>query len=135
MKLVWTNEQCGIYTNDGKQLLKAPDIKRFQIAEGCEKTDEHAFDDCKSLKCLYIPVSFSEEEVDRTLDIMPEGVNNVCAWDRPYVDEVYDVNEYWYDEEEVTIDEFGVEYTNEGRRLLTATRPSLIGKEYHVMGC
>lgn len=128
----WDDEQGGIYTADGKRLLKAPDVKRFRIAEGCEGADEHAFDECKILESLYIPLSYGEEEIDRTLNIMPESVNNVCVWDRPYVDEVYDVNEYWYDEDKVTTDEYGVEYTNDGRRLLTATRPSLIGKEYRV---
>lgn len=128
----WTDEHCGIYANEGKRLLKAPDAKRFRIAEGCEEVDARAYDDCKILESLYIPASFSEKEADKTISIMPESVDNVCVWDRPYVDEVYDVNEYWYDEDKVTIDEYGVEYTNEGRRLLTATRPSLIGKEYRV---
>jgi len=113
-------------------LLKAPNVKRFRIAEGCEGTDEHAFDDCKRLESLYIPLSFSEEEIDKTLDILPESVNNVCVWDRPYVDEVYDVNEYWYDEDRTQMDMYGVVYANEGRRLLMATRPELIGKEYVV---
>ena len=113
-------------------MLKAPNVKRFRIAEGCEGTDEHAFDDCKRLESLYIPLSFSEEEIDKTLDILPESVNNVCVWDRPYVDEVYDVNEYWYDEDRTQMDMYGVVYANEGRRLLMATRPELIGKEYVV---
>ena len=60
------------------------------------------------------------------------SVNNVCVWDRPYVDEVCDVNEYWYDEGKTQMDVFGVVHANEGRRLLMATRPELIGKEYVV---
>ena len=122
----------GIYSDDKKRLLKAPDAKRFQIAEGCEEVDEKAFEGCENLESLYLPYTMSDESVDWILGNMPVSVDNVCVWDRPYVDEVYDVNEYWYDEDKVTTDEFGVEYTNEGRRLLVATRPSLIGKEYRV---
>lgn len=126
------DEFSGLYSTDKKRLLKVPNVRRFRIAEGCEATDEHAFDDCQMLECLYIPSSYSEEEVDRTIDIMPESVDCVCAWDRPYVDEVYDVNEYWYDETKTETDQYGVVYANEGRRLITATKPGLIGKDYVV---
>lgn len=126
------DEFGGIYSNDGKRLLKCPDVKRYRIVEGCEETDEHAFDDCKILETLYMPESYSEEAVDRTLNIMPESVDNVCAWDRPYVDEVCDVNEYWCDDEKTETDLYGVVYANEGRRLLYATRPELIIKDYEV---
>lgn len=125
-------KEYGIYTEDKKRLLKVPNVKRFRIAEGCEETDEHAFDDCRILESLYIPVSYSEEEVDRTFNIMPESVGNFCAWDRPYVEEVYDVNDYWCDEALTEKDKFGVMYANEGRRLITATRPGLIDKDYVV---
>ena len=129
---VWVDENGGIYTADKKRLLRVPDVKRYRVLEGCEETDEHAFDDCKVLESLYMPVSYSEEEVDRTLNMMPESINNVCAWDRPYVEEVYDVNDYWVDEDKTATDGFGVVYANEGRRLLMATRPEMIVKDYVV---
>ncbi len=132
MKPVWKDDFGGVYTVDKKRLLVCPDVKRYRIVEGCEETDEHAFDECKVLEVLYMPVTYSEEEVDKTLNIMPETVDNVCAWDRSYVEEVYDVNEYWHDEAKTTMDMYGVVYANEGRRLLMATRPELIGKEYVV---
>lgn len=132
VKPIWTDEQSGIYSNDKKRLLRAPDVKRYRIAEGCEVVDDHAFEGCKILEVLYMPYTMSEEEVDKTLNIMPESVDNVCAWDRPYVEEVYDVNEYWHDENDLKMDIFGVIYANEGRRILTATKPELIGKEYVV---
>ncbi len=127
-----TDIQGGIYSDDKKRLLKAPDVRRFRIAEGCEEVDARAFDDCEDLACLYFPQSMSDEAVEFTIDNLPYAIGNICVWDRPYVEEVYDVNDYWYDEDKVTTDEFGVEYTNEGRRLLSATRPNLIGKEYRV---
>lgn len=127
-----TDIQGGVYIHDGKRLLKAPNVKRFRIAEGCEEVDARAFDNCEDLVCLYFPQSMSDEAVEFTIDNIPYSIGHICVWDRPYVDEVYDVNEYWCNEDKVTIDEFGVEYTNEGRRLLTATRPSLIGREYRV---
>ena len=43
----WTDEQGGIYSADKKRLLKCPDVERYRIAEGCEETDEHAFDECE----------------------------------------------------------------------------------------
>lgn len=130
--MIMQNEFGGKYSCDGKRLLKAPDVKRFRIAEGCEEVDARAFEDCEDLEVLYMPYTMSEEEIDRTLNIMPESVENICAWDRPYVEEVYDVNEYWHDEDDTQMDVYGVVYANEGRRLLLATRPELIGKEYVV---
>ena len=121
-----------IYSVDGKRLLKCPNLNRYRIREGCEEVDEHAFDECDKLGVLYMPYTFSEEEVDKVLNMMPETVDNVCAWDRPYVDEVYDVNEYWHDDEDTKMDEYGVVYANGWRRLLMMTRPELIGKEYVV---
>jgi hypothetical protein len=128
----WTDEFGGVYTADKKRLLMVPDVKRYRIVEGCEAVDEYAFDGCDKLEVLYVPYTFSEEEVDRVLYIMPETVGNVCTWDRPYVDEVYDVNEYWHEENDTIMDAYGVVYANGGRRLLMMTRPELIGKEYMV---
>lgn len=126
------DEYGGVYTNDGKRLLKCPDVKRYQIAEGCEEVDEQAFEGCTVLESLYVPYTFVDEAFDRVMDFMPDSVGNICHWDRPYVDEMYDVNEYWYDEEKTTTDKQGVVYANEGRRLIDARRPGLIGKEYFV---
>ena len=114
----WTDEFGGVYTADKKLLLKVPDVIRYRIAEGCEDLDEHAFDDCKVLESLYMPLSYTEEAIDKTAELMPESMGNFCVWDRPYVEEIYDVNEY-------------VVYANEGRRLIMATRP-VIGKDYVV---
>ena len=121
-----------LYINNGKKLLKAPNVKRFRIAEGCEEVDELAFDDCENLLSLYFPHSMSDEMVELTIDRLPKTIDNICIWDRPYVDEVYDVNDYWCDEDKKMTDEFGVEYANEGKRLISATRPDLICKEYRV---
>lgn len=127
-----TDIQDGVYSDDGKLLLKVPDVRRYRIAEGCEETDEHAFDDCKMLECLYVPESYSEQAAEDTFNKMPSTVGNFCRWDRPYVEEVYDVNDYWYDEDKAETDEQGVVYANDGRRLIMATRPGMIGKDYYV---
>lgn len=128
----WTDEQGGIYSADKKRLLKCPDVVRYRIAEGCEETDEHAFDECKMLECLYVPESYSSQAAEDTFNLIPWMVGNFCQWDRPYVEEVYDANEYWYDEKLAETDEQGVVYANEGRRLIMATRPGLIGRDYYV---
>ena len=127
----WEDEFGGVYTADKKRLLRIPDVKRYRIADGCEETDEHAFDDCKVLESLYMPLSYTEEAIDKTAELMPESMGNFCVWDRPYVEEIYDVNEYWYDEKQTRMYEYGVVYANEGRRLIMATRP-VIGKDYVV---
>ena len=97
-KAVWIDELGGVYSADRKRLLKVPDVKRYQIVEGCEQTDEHAFDDCKELESLYVPESFGDQAAEEMFNNMPISVGNFCHWDRPYVDEVYDVNDYWCDE-------------------------------------
>lgn len=127
-----TNEKDAIYSDDKKRLLKCPNVKRFQIAEGCEEVDAKAFVGCKVLESLYLPYTILDDDVEATLNNMPYTVGHFCVWDRPYVDEVLDVNEYWYDEDKAETDEQGVVYANEGRRLITATRPGLIGKDYYV---
>lgn len=129
---MFTDEYGSVYTADKKRLLKVPDLKRYRIAEGCEEADEHAFDGCKVLGSLYVPLSYSEQAAENTFNSMPFTVGNFCHWDRPYVDEVYDVNEYWYDEEKVETDEFGVVYANDGRRLIGAFGSAKIGKHYRV---
>ena len=128
----WTDKFGGVYTADKKRLLKVPDVKRYRIVEGCEETDEHAFDDCKVLEILYVPYTFSGKAVDDTFNSIPSQVGNFCVWDRPYVEEVYDTNDLWYDEDQVEKDEYGVKYANEGRRLIMATQPELIGKDYVI---
>jgi hypothetical protein len=131
-KDTWMEEFGGVYTADKKRLLKVPNVKRYRIAEGCEETDEHAFDECEALEILYVPFSYTEEAAIRTFELMPTCVDNFVAWSRPYVDEVYDVNEFWYDETKTCMDDYGVVYANEGRRLIMATRPELIGEDYVV---
>lgn len=128
----WADDLGAAYTAGRKRLLQVPNIRRYRIAEGCEQVDAKAFDNCQELECLYLPYTLSEEAVEETLNAMPLTVGNFCAWDRPYVDEVYDVNEYWYDEDEAKADDYGVIYANEGRRLIAATKPDKIGKDYYV---
>ena len=128
------DEYGGIYSADNKRLLKCPNVKRYRIAEGCEEVDEKAFVGCSLLESLYVPYTFSEDTFDA---LMASGtanneIGNICHWNRPYVEEVYDVNEFWYDEDETMIDACGVMYANEGKRLIMSQKPDLIGKEYFV---
>ena len=123
-----------LYSDDGKTLLKCPNVLRYRIKEGCERVDEKAFVGCSLLESLYVPYTFSDEAFDALMNscAADNAIGNICHWDRPYVDEVYDVNDYWCDENEAITDEQGVVYANEGRRLIAATKPKLIGKEYFV---
>lgn len=129
---VWTEEFGGVYTADKKKVLRVPNVKRYKITEGSEETDEKAFEGCSLLEVLYVPESFSEQAAEDTFQNMPSTVNIFCHWDRPYVDEVYDVNEFWLDEAQRKMDEFGVVYANDGKRLIEAAKPGLIGRDYEV---
>ena len=126
-----TNE---LYSDDGKTLLRCPNVSRYRIREGCERVDEKAFVGCSLLKSLYVPYTFSDEAFEELMesDETDNDIDNICHWDRPYVEEVYDVNDYWYDEADTFIDDYGVMYANEAKRLIAATKPELIGKDYFV---
>jgi hypothetical protein len=130
--IVWKDEFGGVYTADKKKMLRAPNVKRYKIAEGCEEVAKDAFEGCEIMEGLYVPESFSEEMAEETFHMMPSTVICYCQWDRPYVDEVYDVNELWYDEDKTEMDELGVVYANDGKRLIEAAKPGLIGRDYYV---
>ena len=123
-----------LYSDDGKTLLRCLNVVRYRIKEGCERVDEKAFVGCSLLKSIYVPYTFSDEAFEELMesDETDNDIDNICHWDRPYVDEVYDVNDYWYDEADTFIDDYGVMYANEGKRLIVATKPDLIGKDYFV---
>jgi hypothetical protein len=130
----WTDEQTGNYSPDKKLLMCAPNVKRYRIKEGCERVDEKAFVDCDQLQSLYVPYTFTDVAFKALMNSDATGneIGHICHWDRPYIEEVYDTNDYWYDEADTFIDEYGVMYANEGRRLISATKPDLIGKDYMV---
>ena len=128
----WIDEFGGVYTADKKKMLRAPNVKRYKIAEGCEEVDKDAFEGCEIMEGLYLPQSFSEEAAKDAFCIMPISVDCLHHWTAPYVDDVFDTNEFWYDEEQTAIDEYGVKYANDGKRLISATKPELIGEEYYV---
>ena len=89
-------------------------------------------DSCEVLESLYVPESWKDLEAGDIFNCMPFTIDNFCHWDRPYVDEVFDVNDYWCDEDKTEKDEFGVVYANEGRRLISAYGSAKIGKHYYV---
>lgn len=121
--------------NEGtKRLTKCPNVRCYRVAEGTEEVDDHAFEGCSKLEVLYLPYTMNNIAADRVLDLLPESVGNVVHWDCPYVEEVLDVNDMWYDEDDITTDEYGVKYTHGGRRLLCApsTAQLQIGTKYIV---
>lgn len=129
-----SNKEKAIYSDDGRLLLKCPNVKRYRIREGCERVDEKAFVGCDQLQSLYVPYTFTNEAFEALMesDVTGNDIGHICHWDRPYIEEVYDTNDYWFDEADTFIDEYGVMYANEGKRLISATKPDLIGKDYFV---
>lgn len=73
--------------------------------------------------------NLSLEEYKRIIDeFYDEGLYKVClTGGDPFVNPFI-----WDIETKTSMDEFGVVYANEGRRLIMATRPELIGKDYFV---
>ena len=128
------DELKGNYANDNKRLLSCPNIRCYRIAEGAEEVDESAFEGCNKLEVLYLPYTMSDEVEGKLLDFLPENVGNIVHWDRLYVEEVLDVNDQWYDEDDIITDEYGVQYTHGGRRLLRVSSIAqiAIGTDYHV---
>ena len=87
--------------------MKCPNVPRYRIREGCEGVDEKAFVGCDQLQSLYVPYTFTDEAFEALMDSDATGneIGHICHWDRPYIEEVYDTNDYWYDEADTFIDE------------------------------
>ena len=90
-------------------MLRCPNVPRYRIEEGCERVDEKAFVGCDQLQSLYVPYTFTDEAFEALMDSDTTGndIGHICHWDRPYIEEVYDTNEYWYDEADAFIDDIG----------------------------
>lgn len=131
---MWIDVFGGSYSDERNCLLRCPNVARYRIREGCECVDEKAFVGCNLLQSLYVPYTFTDEAFEALMDsdATDNEIGHICHWDRPYIEEVYDTNEYWYDEADTYVEEDGVMYANEGKRLIRATKPEMIGKDYMV---
>ena len=106
-----------MYSKDKKRLLKSANIRNYKVREGTESVDRLAFLYCDKLQCIYFPVSCKEEEFDAVLG---GDIGAICFWDRPYLPDDMNDDEFWYEEDDVYVDEYNVVYTKDRKRLLYA---------------
>lgn len=136
---IFTDEQGGIYSADGKVLLKAPNINRYLIREGTERVAAGAFYGCTELQRIGFPCSCPEEAVpDDAFPVYNEldedcpyqfGLLHFCSV--PYEDENLVDEPEWREEDDIVFDDFGVAYTKNYKRLLYSTKQLPEG-EYKV---
>ncbi len=108
-----TDDKGFVFSKDGKRLLKAADADEYWIPESVEHLEKFAFIGC-SIETLHIPYTCNIDE-----DVcLPDSA--VMIWDRPYseMDDIVDL--LWRREDDEVMDEYGVKYTKNGKRLLCA---------------
>ena len=112
-----------VYSKDGKRLLKAADADEYWIPEGVEHIEKFAFIGY-TIGRVHIPYTCNMDE-----DFCFPRSSEVMIWDRPYseLDEIVDI--LYRGEDDEVMDEYGVKYTKNGKRLLCAT-DKFDGKEY-----
>ena len=122
----WTDEFGYVYSQDRKRLLKAaPEVGEYWIPEGVEKIEQLAFVHCH-FQTLHIP--YTCHLYDLPNDEWPvfgrEDIQGCSLiWDRPYAEQdLIDDSLYVADDDHVE-DEYGVMYTKNMKRLLTARSP------------
>lgn len=109
-----TDDYGFVYSKDGKRLLKAADADEYWIPEGVEHIEKFAFIGC-SIETLHIPYTCNMDDES----YLPDSACEI--WDRPY-SEMDDIVDCLYCRcDDVVMDEYGVKYTKNGKRLLCAT--------------
>ena len=132
---LWMDSYGFIYSGDGKRLLKGASVDgACWIPEGIEEIEEGALIGCK-IGTLHVPWTAHVHEHDQLVfsedpeeneELMPA----VYFWTKEYSN--LDEETWAFEEEgEYRIDEHGVGYSLNGRRLLFV-RNTFTDSEYHV---
>lgn len=129
----WTDEYGFVYSKDRKRLLKAANVDKYWIPEGVEKIDRLAFVGC-IFEELNIPYTCNLENL--SVEECPIFGNEkiqgcILDWDRPYSQEETIEESSYLSSDVEFIDEDGVAYSNNGKRLLWVTK-EFDKSEYHV---
>ena len=128
-----TDEYGFVYSRDQKRLLKAATVERYWIPEGVEQIERLAFVGC-TFEELHVPYTCKIDELPK--EQYPVFGNervqgSIVVWDRPYAmeDEMEDASYTMTDKR--VIDEKGVIYSANKKRLL-GSRILFNETEYHV---
>ena len=71
-KATYTDECGGVYSADGRTLVKCPNRRWYRVAEGTTHLDPRAFSDCSILKEVELPWTLDEDVNYRENDISDE---------------------------------------------------------------
>ena len=123
-----------VYSQNRKRLLKAAKrVEEYWIPETVEKVERLAFLGC-TFGTLHVPYTCSWKE--RPEEEWPifgseQVIGCVVLWEQPYAEQDTDPDSMHVREEDQVIDEYGVTFTKNGKRLLYA-RNGFKEREYVV---
>lgn len=120
----YVDEYGFVYSKDHKRLLKAANVKEYWIPEGGEKIERYAFIHC-TFEELNIPYTCNIN--DLSPDEWPifgrdgiYGCGCIWEWDKPYSQEDEVDNSMLRTHKTTYTDEYGVTYSENRKRLLSA---------------
>lgn len=103
--------------DNGKMLVKAPNVKRYRIPESVYRVAENAFLDCSEIEELDVPYLVSDYEIDEALKRSSHQFK-VHLWNWPY--DKTRSEELEKEIAEGITDEFGFVYSKDYKKLLKA---------------
>lgn len=115
-----TNNEGAIYAliDNGKMLVKAPNVKYFRIPESVYRIADKAFLECSKIEELDVPYSVSDCEIEKAL-MHSNHQFKVHLWNWPY--EKIRNKEIEKEIAEGVTDKYGFVYSKDHKKLLKAT--------------
>ena len=99
------DEEGGVYSHDGKVLLKASDVSRYQVREGAKHLAKDALLRCRKLEHICFPHTLHLEDFDFAeleMNTDEDGweypiIGTITLCDKPYTEEI---SPWWWDDED-----------------------------------
>ena len=122
----WTDEQGFVYSQDRKRLLKAAsEVDEYWIPESVEKIERLAFVHCH-FETLHIPYTCHLLDLpDEEWPVFGREDIQGChlIWEVPYAEQDLVTDSLYVADDDCIMDEYGVVYTKNMKRLLYAKSP------------
>lgn len=114
-----TEEDGAVFAliENGRMLVKAPNVKHYRIPENVYRLAANAFKECTELMALDVPYNVSEYEVGKAIKHAP-NIMNIRVWNWAYDNTRSEELEKEIAEGET--DEYGFVYSQDHKRLLKA---------------